>query len=101
MAILKPSVLTSSDKFSFLYKNLFWLNTKDTILSQTPPSTIFVGFFKYIQELMLLKRYRFIIPAFSNFKNKNDKRFKNRGYTLFSLMDIFLKHLRLIPNISK
>ena len=47
MAILKPSVLTSSDKFSFLYKNLFWLNTKDTILSQTPPSTIFVGFFKY------------------------------------------------------
>ena len=100
MAILKPSVLTSSEKFYFFYKNLFWLNTKDTILSQTP-STIFVGFFKYIQELMLLKRYRFIIPVFSNFKNKNDKRFKNRGYSLFSLMDIFLKHLRLIPNISK
>ena len=36
------------------------------------------------------------------FRNKkNDKRFNNRGYSLFFLMDIFLKYLRLIPNILK
>ena len=32
---------------------------------------------------------------------KNDKRFNNRGYSLFFLMGIFLKHLWLIPNILK
>ena len=32
---------------------------------------------------------------------KNDKRFNNRGYLLFFLMGIFLKHLWLIPNIFK
>ena len=32
---------------------------------------------------------------------RNDKRFNNRGYSLFLLMGIFLKHLWLIPNISK
>ena len=32
---------------------------------------------------------------------KNDKRFNNRGYSLFFLIDIFLKHLWLIPNILK
>ena len=30
---------------------------------------------------------------------RNDKRFNNRGYSLFFFMDIFLKHLPLIPNI--
>ena len=32
---------------------------------------------------------------------KNDKGFNNRGYSLFFLMGIFLKHLWLIPNILK
>ena len=30
---------------------------------------------------------------------KNAKRFNSRGYSLFFLMGIFLKHLWLIPNI--
>ena len=34
-------------------------------------------------------------------RKKNDKRFNNRGYSLFFLMGIFLKHLWLIPNILK
>ena len=33
--------------------------------------------------------------------NRNDTRLNNRGYSLFFWMDIFLKHLRLIPNILK
>ena len=33
--------------------------------------------------------------------NNNNKRFSNRSYLLFFLMGIFLKHLRLIPNILK
>ena len=32
---------------------------------------------------------------------RNDKRFNNRAYSLFFLMNIFLKHLWLIPNILK
>ena len=32
---------------------------------------------------------------------KNDKHFNNRGYSLFFVMGIFLKHLGLIPNILK
>ena len=32
---------------------------------------------------------------------KNNKRFNNLGYLLFFLMGIFLKHLRLIPDILK
>ena len=32
---------------------------------------------------------------------RNDNRFNNRGHSLFSLMGIFLNHLRLIPNILK
>ena len=32
---------------------------------------------------------------------KNDKRFSNRGYSLFFLMGTFLKHLSLISNILK
>ena len=35
------------------------------------------------------------------FNKRNDKRFDNRGYSLFFLMGIFLKHLWLIPNILK
>ena len=34
-------------------------------------------------------------------KQENDKCFNNRSYVLLLLMCIFLKHLRLIPNISK
>ena len=34
-------------------------------------------------------------------KLKNDKRFNNRGYSLFFLMGIFFKHLRFIPSILK
>ena len=37
----------------------------------------------------------------SNNNKRNDKRFNNRGYSLFFLMGIFLKHLWLIPNILK
>ena len=32
---------------------------------------------------------------------RNDKRFNNRGYSLFFLMGIYLNHLLLIPNILK
>ena len=32
---------------------------------------------------------------------RNDKRFNSRGFSLFILMGIFLKHLWLIPNILK
>ena len=32
---------------------------------------------------------------------RNDKRFNNRGYSLFLLLGIFLKHLWLIPNRLK
>ena len=35
------------------------------------------------------------------YNKRNDKRFNNRGYSLFFLMRIFLKHLWLIPNILK
>ena len=34
-------------------------------------------------------------------KKKNDKGFNNHNYSLFFLMDIFLKYLQLIPNILK
>ena len=37
----------------------------------------------------------------SESNKRNDKRFNNRGYSLFFLMGIFLKHLSLIPNILK
>ena len=36
-----------------------------------------------------------------NYNKRNDKRFNNRGYSLFFLMGIFLKHLWLIPNTLK
>ena len=38
---------------------------------------------------------------FQNTNKKNDNRFNNRGYSLFFLMGIFLKHLWLIPHILK
>ena len=34
-------------------------------------------------------------------KNKNDKRYNNRDYSLFFLIDIFFERLWLIPNILK
>ena len=39
--------------------------------------------------------------GFYKINKRNDKRFNNRGYSLFILMGIFLKHLWLIPNILK
>ena len=46
---------------------------------------------------------RYIIWKEISFKlnKRNDTRFNNRAYSLFFLMGIFLKHLRLIPNILK
>ena len=45
---------------------------------------------------------RWIHINYAEINNKrNDKHFKNHSYSLFLLMDIFLKHLWLIPNILK
>ena len=48
--------------------------------------------------------FRFLWLWFNKGLNKNkgnDKRFNNRGYSLFFWMGIFLKHLWLIPNMLK
>ena len=41
------------------------------------------------------------ILYYQKYNKKSDKRFNNRGYSWLFLMGIFLKHLRLIPNILK
>ena len=49
-----------------------------------------------ILRLISLKEIKLILRL----NKRNDKRFNNRGYSLFFLMDIFLKHLWLIPNLT-
>ena len=45
--------------------------------------------------------YCCVLFTHAKHNKKNDKRFNNCGYLLFFLMDIFLKHLWLIPDILK
>ena len=49
----------------------------------------------------ILRSYCSVTEVTFNNNKKIDKRFKNRNYSLFFLMGIFLKHVWLIPNILK
>ena len=64
-------------------------------------------YFKYV-HILKRKGGKWPIICFSNsilyyqkYNKKSDKRFNNHGYSWLFLMGIFLKHLRLIPNILK
>ena len=51
----------------------------------------------FLNKRMALRKGEWI----SKNNKRNDKHFNNRSYSFFFLMDIFLKHLWLIPNILK
>ena len=57
------------------------------------------GFRKGHSTQNILLKFRDDIQQALNKKKRNDKHFNNRCDSLFFLMGIFLKHLRLIPNI--
>ena len=55
---------------------------------------------KNIQVLSLIQFF-FISCSTIKWNKRNNKRFNNRGYSLFFLMGVFLKHLWLVSNILK
>ena len=55
---------------------------------------------KLVKSQKAKKKYIWKLQSHKT-NNRNDKRFNNCAYLLFYLMAIFLKHLRLIPNILK
>ena len=55
-------------------------------------------------RLLLIKSVSIVVKgelANETVNKRNDKRFNNSGYSLLFLMRIFLKYIRLIPNILK
>ena len=53
-----------------------------------------------LKDIVLLS-FKLFSDNFKFENKRNDKRFNNRAYSLFFLLDIFLNHLQLIPNILK